>query len=704
MGAAAFLATLALAMMVVAHASYAGRASRDAARAPVFNQSEDNPQVAWFHWRTEESGLTPIEVFAFEAIDRSAPPPPGIGHWPEPGEVFVSPALAAMPAAQDFVARYGLVAGAIAPEALADPGERLAYVGREGMSEDRAFPISGFGQGVTGSETGYFGTALYQQREMNVLVGLIVFALAPGLLFCASATRADIERRQRRLTVLRVLGAPPSTVRRAVLAQVLAPVLLGSGAATALSWLAAAGTWPVPLLHFYVVGDDLRHWIWLTLLAGAAVVATCSAMAVFWHRQAGSRVTGTRPQPAVKAAARWPAVFVVCLICAANGFYYYFYDRDPAIGAMLTCACAGSSLAFITGATALPLRGLANAVHRAAKRRGSASGVLVGRELQTMSRPALRASVAVSAAAILAVQVLVWCTVAGRQYREAVTAIEANSGVTLLATSVPDDALPAVAERLAPESVLLALAGEGDVIVATCDAAELVIGDCARSSLGRAEVTQIGLWVDGSARLVVVPSVADYLGAGASALLVVSTDGSLDQAKVARAFNDEVGTPVGLEWPAGGDAVGGVIAKDQGRWFYAGGAWALLTVLAMGGFGLAIELDRLARRFAPLSVFVDRRSTFAAIAFGTGGLPLLASGTMGLAVGWLLVFAPIHLPDSGASLSSKSVWLMAGLTAAAGATVGAWCWMTMSRRATNSNPVRVEWRRDSYESAALEPD
>ncbi|MDR0505025.1 MAG: hypothetical protein LBG70_04375, partial [Bifidobacteriaceae bacterium] len=115
---AAFLTTLVLAMLVVTHASYIGRTARDAARAPIFTEIGDPAQIAWFHWRTEESGLQPVDVMAFEVTDPQAAPPPGIDRWPKPGEVFVSPALAATAFGDGFVARYGHLAGTIARQAL----------------------------------------------------------------------------------------------------------------------------------------------------------------------------------------------------------------------------------------------------------------------------------------------------------------------------------------------------------------------------------------------------------------------------------------------------------------------------------------------------------------------------------------------------------------------------------------------------------
>ena len=99
----------------------------------------------------------------------------------------------------------------------------------------------------------------------------------------------------------------------------------------------------------------------------------------------------------------------------------------------------------------------------------------------------------------------------------------------------------------------------------------------------------------------------------------------------------------------------------------------------MGAFSLSIELDRSAERFAPLRMFMDRKTTIAAIAFGTGGLPLLTSGIVGLIVGWLLVFAPTHLPNTGASLSARALCLMVTLTVTASAAASAWLSTRMLR-------------------------
>jgi hypothetical protein len=114
------------------------------ARAPrLALQHPAEPVVGRWLVRRDAIGGRDFPVI-FVAREREAAPPPGLSRWPEPGEFFVSPALAM---ADDSIAsRYGKLAGVIAPQGLTDAGEWLVYLqSPRPMLGSRVNDVTGFG-------------------------------------------------------------------------------------------------------------------------------------------------------------------------------------------------------------------------------------------------------------------------------------------------------------------------------------------------------------------------------------------------------------------------------------------------------------------------------------------------------------------------------------------------------------------------------
>src|SRR5690606_5421412 len=169
------------------------------ARTPVFLEEGDPAAVARWHWRNEHLDHWYVDVISVGVLDSSAPPPPGLSRWPEPGQVFASDTLLAREGAQDFLSRYGDVVGTVDVAGLADPGERLAYVGADPalMDPERSFLIGGFGReaGSRPGDMGYLGSALYQQSRTGFWFGLSLFGVAPALIMTVVVARLGGERR-----------------------------------------------------------------------------------------------------------------------------------------------------------------------------------------------------------------------------------------------------------------------------------------------------------------------------------------------------------------------------------------------------------------------------------------------------------------------------------------------------------------------------
>lgn len=152
------------------------------------------------------------------------PAPPGLSHFPQQGQVYVSPALAELlhklPAAQ-LADRFPKVSsyGTIGAAGLASPDELVAVIGRahvdaavskatgeqnyydDGLTE-RAL-VSGF----SGTKAGVF-TGIDQG---TVLLGVVLLVM-PVVVLASAAGRLGAARRELRLAALRLAGATPRQI------------------------------------------------------------------------------------------------------------------------------------------------------------------------------------------------------------------------------------------------------------------------------------------------------------------------------------------------------------------------------------------------------------------------------------------------------------------------------------------------------------
>ncbi|WP_405524018.1 FtsX-like permease family protein [Streptomyces canus] len=258
------------------------------------------------------------------------PAPPGLSHFPQQGQVYVSPALAELlhklPAAQladrlPKVSSYGTIGAA----GLASPDELVAVIGRapgdaavskaageqnyydDGLTE-RAL-VSGF----SGTKAGVF-TGIDQG---TVLLGVVLLVM-PVVVLASAAGRLGAARREQRLAALRLAGATP----RQILAMT-AVEAAGVGAAGATAG-ALAYTALLPALAEipYGVGAWYTGQLWVGLPWLTAVVLTVTALitvsAVTMLRQVSTSPLGVAQQ----ADPRRTRVIRLLLFVAVLGYIW----------------------------------------------------------------------------------------------------------------------------------------------------------------------------------------------------------------------------------------------------------------------------------------------------------------------------------------------------------------------------------------------
>ncbi|HLU29086.1 MAG TPA: FtsX-like permease family protein [Glycomyces sp.] len=265
------VATLLLQFAVASNFAFAERAERTEWRDPAAAETGS----ALFASAVDFYGGDEITRVDLASLDGDAPVPPGLEAFPAPGEVWVSPALAALldgVPEEDFIDRYeGRIAGVLGREALAHDGEMLAVVGREADSPamtvertnmDMVSPraIDGFDEGEPSMVSGFY--------RMVAVLATVLMAV-PVSVFGAAAARLTVARRDERLATLRLIGATPGQVVRLTLIETVLAAVAGSVAGTAL-WMAST-----PL--FARIPIDGGPWYVADLWGGAPWMAAVAA-------------------------------------------------------------------------------------------------------------------------------------------------------------------------------------------------------------------------------------------------------------------------------------------------------------------------------------------------------------------------------------------------------------------------------------------
>jgi hypothetical protein len=196
------------------------------------------------------AGHRVVEV-AYASLVADAPVPPGLSDAPQPGDVFVSPALARLVASDPVVAaRFGSSAGILGDDALEHPGELVAV---EGHAPDDAAVVDPVVVPV--GRTAFVADPVAidgfntHRPDRNLLAGYrlllaiaTVLVVVPALTVAGGAARLLARRRAERLSILRLLGARPSQV--AVIAAMETALVACAGAVVGI----ALGVGLLPLL------------------------------------------------------------------------------------------------------------------------------------------------------------------------------------------------------------------------------------------------------------------------------------------------------------------------------------------------------------------------------------------------------------------------------------------------------------------------
>ncbi|GAA3195394.1 MULTISPECIES: ABC transporter permease [Streptomyces] len=330
-----------------------------------------------------------------------APLPPGIGAYPRPGTMAVSPALRTLLASPDgALLRERLpyeITGTIADSGLVGPKELAYYLTSDvPIAETSGFRLDRFGADDPG--------APMSPLLLMLIVIACVVLLMPVAVFIATAIRFGGERRDRRLAALRLVGADLATTRRIAAGEALFGALCGLALGTALFLVCRAYAGSVTLYDINAFPSDVTPLPALAALIAVAVPAAALVVTLVTLRGVAIEPLGVVRGRTARRRRLW---WRLPLLIGGPALLLLGGPVDlRAGGARAYVAAVGAALT-LCGVTALLPWAIEAAVRRLG--RGPVAWQLAVRRLQLSGGSAARAvsGICVAVAGALALQLLV---------------------------------------------------------------------------------------------------------------------------------------------------------------------------------------------------------------------------------------------------------------------------------------------------------
>lgn len=694
---ATFVLALCVGALVFAHAAYHGKEVRREARTPV-RQAQGavaGQSTAWLVGSDALKGRREFTVVYIEPHTADAPLPPGVGHWPKPGEAVLSPGLLAAGAHEGIAHRYGGLAGTIGREGLEDPGEWLAYIrpARDMTVERPVELVTGFGPGAGTPTDGLQpGTARDDDKPewmfQALLVGLL---LLPGLVLLFAGIYAGAHGRDRRSALTDALGGMRRDRALLAVGETLRPTVLGAVASVPVIAALMLGDARIPYTGYALASADLRHYAGVALLAplAALVVALGSAVAA---DQMSGRARGNR----FRALPRGQWQRRVAVLCPPA---ILFAARGPELAGQNTehrvwITWIGLALVVLTlpAAVGAVVVGLGRVLERKGRERGWAGALIGGRRISSYPAATARLVTGVIVALIVFTQTIAWQGLFGTYNTELESILgDADRSVSEIGPkgTVSEHDIQAFLQRLPAGDAPVVVTPPGGqnggpiAVLGGCPALQSLHLPCSPTAVRVDQVfdrrmQQLIRW-DGAGGTYLEVTRADQAGVAqqsqltTEATLVVIGTGATAPSGPAlkelsyRAFprGAQVRFP-GEEW-----LTTSIPDRDQGRWVRLCGVVGIgILVLAIGVSGMA-EFLRNGRALAPLTVLTGGNRVFSSSAAWAITAPLAVAGLVGAAVGsWLA--RPIARPGSTTYLPAELMASTVAVILAVSTALGLW--------------------------------
>lgn len=345
-----------------------------------------------------------VVALVAEPLSSGAPAPFGLPQWPEPGQFVVSPDLADSSAT--LSARFGEYAGVLPERGLPSAQARTILVRPlEPLGDEwraSGFGVIGPNQSVAIQASGFFLDELSLGAGFG---GVLLAGVLPALILLMTSLHLAGRRNEDLVRTLEVLGTEPDRLHRAAFSGQVRAVAAGLGVSLMVVLVALLVDIPVPFAQFTVRALDVqRHpTLWLGVWLAGAVAALLAALAASRPKRLAQH---NRPQAERRSRWRpWLAGLGVVIIALTSQMAMSEAALSVATGAdngAVLWVIGGSVLAacFMPAIVSQVMSGVAKATVARSRRRGSATGLLLGRGLEHAPRAT---SVAASGAVLIVI-------------------------------------------------------------------------------------------------------------------------------------------------------------------------------------------------------------------------------------------------------------------------------------------------------------
>lgn len=690
-----------LAGLAAVHAVYVAKEERRVARTPVVQQHAGGQGSTM--WLVASDSLVNERRFSVVFLaphEGDAPLPPGVEHWPAPGQAVLSPALRKAGAAEGIDHRYGELAGTIKMSGLDEPTEWLAYVRpRDGLSDKRPSEvIAGFGPAADG----LFAPGLEpgsgrvdDKSEWMFLSAVGGMVGLPGLALLVIAVRTGAHARDRRTALVAALGGRRTDRALVAVGEAGQPVLAGAllgGAAVAWAML---DDLRIPFTGYVLSSGYLRQYGWWVVFVPVAVLVAVLAAVVMAELAPRRGAMGTRPYSQVASAwlPRLAALFPVMFLVAVRGPDFVGSDSGPR--ALVSWAGIAGTVLTLPAAMAVATAAAGRVIARWGQSRGLAGTLVAGRRANTYPGSTARLVTGITVALIVLLQAVAWQGLFGSQSADAQHTLDriGRSALSVgIRGKVSDADMTTFLNRLPDNTEALLLAGPGGGGTGPMR----LYGDCPALAALHLQCPALTARINGAPQdprlrelirwtphdaLVMEVRRTDLRAfahraaesAENSSLVLVRRDGAAVPVAAVKQLAHEV-LPRGARASAPGEdeLTAGIPNRDQGRWSTLLGLIGVAVLTVTAGLSAMAEFLRHGRALAPLSVLTGGLRVFRTSAGWSVFMPLLLAALAGNAVA-----AGLADPVS----TSDDAFLTHELTMAAASTVlvvGAFMWLWAS--------------------------
>lgn len=406
-----------------------------------------------------------IVVAKAERADCAEPPaPPGLARFPEPNQVFVSPALARLRSTSTVMAeRYPTIAGTIGKEGLISANELRVIVGGDEPFHDRTMNVSRFDR--FGSSNDWVAGYLRIDASSLLYIG-ILFCIPLSIWLIYTAALVNARVRERQLGVLAVVGLDARGTCQALVTEATITVGVGAvlGAVASKHMLATLTPTFAGLQAFR--GDYEPGWSTLIRVTTAVILVSLGASLVAAFRSVFAEKHRER-----SARNRRSTLGLTLLAVGAGGGVAALFSSS--LREMRSVILAGEIITFVGIVLVVPL--LARTLGASCLEARSELGVIVGSRLRRPSGSLCRA-VATLAGGLFIISLAQTTTAAVVEDPQALADYYASDGRSLLVVRYPNEE---VLRLVQPYEVLSGTDPMGDarqVLSGSCSAVQEATG------------------------------------------------------------------------------------------------------------------------------------------------------------------------------------------------------------------------------------